>query len=152
MENIDHVVAAWKAYLAAADWQEMIKGVEPKQNGCGILYEIKNPIDRPNESVAIADMRKLAVAEPHYHPSPCVEIYFALAGSGKVVVGGKEQRLDAGESLVIPPDTAHFTIPYGLVLAVVNTPPFVPENYQPLTESNPSVDFDKAQFDELSDE
>lgn len=150
--NIDEVMAAWKAYLATADWKEMTKGMTPLKNGCGLLYEIDNPIDRPGESIAIADMRKLPVAEPHYHPAPCVEIYFALEGSGKVVVGGEQTRLDAGMSLVIPPDRAHFTIPYGLVLAVVNVPPFKPENYVPLTDSDPRVGFDKAQFDELSDE
>ena len=151
-QNVDEIVTAWKNYWATADWKELIKGIEPQQNGCGILYEIDNPIDRPGESVAIADMRKLAVAEPHYHPAPCVEIYFALEGSGNVVVGGTKHRLDAGQLLVIPSDTAHFTIPYGLVLAVVNAPPFKLENYRPLTESNPAVGFDKAQFEALSDE
>lgn len=151
-QAIEATVAAWKSYFATADWQEMVKGIEGQPNGCGLIYEIDNPLDRPNESVAIADMRKLPVAEPHYHPAPTVEIYFALEGSGRVVVGGKEQRLDAGSFLVIPSDTAHFTIPYGLVLAVVNTPPFKPESYVTLSDSDPRVGFDKTQFDELSDE
>ena len=145
-------VAAWKAYLATADWKEMTKGVTPIPNGCGQLYELKNPLNRTGESLAIADMRKLGVAEPHYHPAPYVELYFALEGTAKVVVGGTVRRLDAGESLVIPPNTAHFTIPYGLVLAVVSTPPFKPEAYKPLAQSNPAVGFDKTQFDQLRDE
>jgi mannose-6-phosphate isomerase-like protein (cupin superfamily) len=151
-QAIEAVVMAWRSYLATADWQEMVKGTPGQPNGCGVIYEINNPLSRAGESIAIADMRKLPVAEPHYHPAPAVEIYFALEGSGKVVVGGKEQRLDAGSFLVIPPDTAHFTIPYGLVLAVVNTPPFKTESYVTLSESDPRVGFDKTQFEELSDE
>jgi mannose-6-phosphate isomerase-like protein (cupin superfamily) len=149
---IETIVTAWKTYFATADWREMVRGVTPVPNGCGQLYEIDNPIDRPQESVAIADMRKLAVGEPHYHPAPCVEVYIALEGSGNVVIGGKEHRFDAGAALVVPPDTAHFTIPYGLVIAVINTPPFKPENYVPLTGSDPRVHFDKTQFENLSDE
>lgn len=149
---MERAAVAWRAYLATADWKEMTKGATPLANGCGMLYELTNALGRPNESLAIADMRKLGVAEPHYHPAPYVELYFALEGTGKVVVGGHEHRLDAGESLVIPPDTAHFTVPYGLVVAVVNMPAFTPEAYIPLVASNPAVGFDKAQFDALSDE
>jgi mannose-6-phosphate isomerase-like protein (cupin superfamily) len=122
--------------------------IHPKPTGCGPVYELKNPIERPNESFAIADMREIQVAEPHYHPE--TEIYFVLEGRGRMFIRDEEQLLELGSVVVIPPNSAHFTIPGGgLVLAVVNTPPFQPEHYIPLGTSNNDVGFDKAMFDNL---
>ena len=69
--EIQEVLNAWSPYLeSVTDWQELIEGVIPKSTGCGPVYEIDNPIpNRPNESFAIADMRDIAVTEPHYHPN-----------------------------------------------------------------------------------
>ena len=58
--------------------------IHPKPTGCGPVYELKNPIERPNESFAIADMREIQVAEPHYHPE--TEIYFVLEGRGRMFI------------------------------------------------------------------
>jgi mannose-6-phosphate isomerase-like protein (cupin superfamily) len=149
--DIDGVVAAWQRFLRTAVWQKLVEGVEPKQTGCGPIYELPNPIDRPNESFAIADMRNLPFAAPHYHANGEVEIYFGLQGSGTVVTGGVPQRFGQGDVIVTPPETAHFTLPESdLVLAVVNTPPFNPNNAVNLTESKPSVRFDQTQFEELT--
>jgi len=145
--NTAELIKVWKEYLQTADWEQLIAGVEPTQTGCGPIYELANRIDRPSESSAIADMRGLKITEPHYHPNE-TEIYFVLQGSGKVITGGEVQTLNPGDAVATPPDTAHFTVPtYNLVLAVVNTPPFKPENYIALKKSNPKVKFDQAQYD-----
>jgi mannose-6-phosphate isomerase-like protein (cupin superfamily) len=143
------VVLAWHNYLhTVKDWQQLIEGISPREDKCGLIYEIPNPIDRPNESFAIADMRNLAFCQPHYHPE--TEIYFIVQGSGIVVIGPKEHYVQKGSVLVIPPNIAHFTIPKkDLIMAIVNTPPFNVDNYYPLYESNMTVKFDKQQFDRL---
>lgn len=130
MQNarINKIIVTWKDYLKDVEqWQDLVIGVTPNRSGCGDIYEIKNPIERPDESFAIADMRGLSFAEPHYHVE--TEIYFVLQGKGLVVVGGEELRVQTDSVIVIPPNVAHFTIPDDdLVLAVVNTPPFAAEH------------------------
>ena len=148
--EVESLLAAWRSYLdTIEDWQTLVQGIEPKSTGCGLVYELPNPIDRPNESFAIADMRNVKITEPHYHPNE-TEIYIVLQGSGKIVVGGKEQPIEKGSIVVTPPDTAHFTIPdKDLVLAVINTPPFKPENYVVIAETDQAFGFDKAQYEGL---
>lgn len=148
--SMDTVVAAWESYVdTVSDWKVLVEGVTPKETDCGLVYELGDPIDRPGESLAIADMRELEVAEPHYHTGGETEIYFVLEGAGLVVVGGVETPVAEGSVVVTPPDTAHFTIPDGLVLAVVNTPPFSADNYVALTDSDARVGFDREQYDRL---
>jgi mannose-6-phosphate isomerase-like protein (cupin superfamily) len=149
--NIDEVLTAWKPYLnSIKDWQALVVGVTPKPTGCGPVYELPNPIERPNESFAIADMRNLEYAEPHYHTHGETEIYIVLTGSGTIVVGYHESQLESGSISITPPDTAHFTIPReNLVLAVINTPPFNAANAIPLTDSNAAVHFDASQLERL---
>jgi mannose-6-phosphate isomerase-like protein (cupin superfamily) len=141
MADIQETVAAWEGYLRTIDdWHKLIDGIEPKIGGCGLVYEIPNPIDRPNESFAIADMRELDVSEPHRHINGEVEIYTVLQGIGKIAVGTDIYELKPGVTIVTPPDTMHITIPTGnLVLAVVNTPPFNADNYIAMTENDPVV-------------
>ena len=131
MAEIQETVDAWSDYLeTVADWQQLVEGVKHKVGGCGNVYELPNPIDRPDESFAIADMRALDLAEPHKHINDETEIYFVLQGVGQISVGSEISSLYRGASIVTPPDTVHITKPRkGLVLAVVNTPPFNVENY-----------------------
>lgn len=148
-EQIDAVVAAWKPYVDTIEaWQSLVEGVEPKATGCGPIYELPNPVSgRGNESFAVADMRDIIVAEPHFHPNRETEIYMVLSGLGKVVVGGKVNEVQKGDVVITPPNTTHFTVPTkNLVLAVINTPSFNPENYKPIVESDRPVGFDKGQF------
>ncbi|HUP26398.1 MAG TPA: cupin domain-containing protein [Candidatus Limnocylindrales bacterium] len=148
--SVDSLVQAWQEYLKAVDWTKTIQGFAAKQSGCGLIYELPNPLSRPAEDFSIADMRKLLYTEPHFHPAPDIEVYFVLQGHGLMVVGDNEQQVAAGSVIVIPPDTAHFTIPTDMVIAVVNTPPFKPDRYIPLTETNPSVGFDYQRFTKLT--
>ncbi len=149
--EIDDVLAAWQPYIHTIDnWQSLVEGVEPKPTGCGPVYELPNPIERPHESFAIADMRELAFAEPHYHTNGESEIYIVLTGLGTVVVGGKEDEVEKGSVSVTPPETAHFTIPKrDLVLAVINTPPFNANNAVSLEESDSRVGYDLDQLQRL---
>jgi len=150
------VLEAWKPYLdSITNWEAVVEGIEPKQTGCGPVYELDNPIPgRPNESFAIADMRNIGITEPHYHPDGPeaeTEIYIVLQGLGLIVVGGREQQIEKGSVIATPPDTTHYTVPAGeLVLAVINTPSFKPENYVPIHATDPEFGFDQAQYDRLT--
>lgn len=150
--EIDELVAAWQEYFKTLDdWKILTENIEPKATGCGPVYELGNLIDRPNQSVAIADMRKIPFATPHYHTNGETEIYFVLEGSGQVVVGSEVKDVDKGSVVITSTDTAHFVIPKeGLVLAVVNTPPFNPANSVDVTKSAPAVGYDHEQFKELT--
>lgn len=144
-----NLVNAWLRYLyTIADWQSLIKESTQKETGCGSVYEVRNPLDRPNESFAIADMRKLLISEPHYHKGE-TEIYFVLKGKGLVVVGGKEIPVQENSVVVTPPETAHFIIGQKLVLGVVNIPAFTAAHVVAVNESNKKVKFDKKQFERL---
>jgi len=128
------------------DWPDLVKNITPKDTPNGLIYELPMKPDA-QQSIAIADMRQLPYAEPHYHTNGEQEMYIVLAGLGRVVVGGVEQPLEPGTISVTPPETAHFTVPtVGLVLAVMNTPPFRAENVVPLQASDPRVGFDREQF------
>jgi mannose-6-phosphate isomerase-like protein (cupin superfamily)/predicted metalloenzyme YecM len=148
--KIAEIVNTWQWYLrGVADWNLLIKDIAPKKTSCGPVYELESPIHRPNESFAIADMRNVPFAMPHYHVE--TEIYFVLQGSGLVVVGGEEQPIQRNSTVIIPQDVAHFVVPErDLVLAVVNTPPFRVENLIHLHEDNEAVKFDKNQFCKLT--
>lgn len=131
MAEIQEVVAAWNEYLGTVkNWHTLVEGIEPKVGGCGLVYEVPNPIERPGESFAIADMRQLELSEPHKHINGETEIYFVIQGAGKIAVGSEIHELKPGTTIITPPGTIHVTLPTeNLVLAVVNTPPFELENY-----------------------
>lgn len=141
MADMSEVVGAWKAYLdTAPDWRELVEGIEPKNGGCGLVYELPNPIDRPGESFAIADMSGLDISEPHYHANGETEIYIVLQGMGRIAVGTEFHDLAIGLTIITPPNTIHCTKPADdLVLAVINTPPFEMDNYITLSETDEAV-------------
>jgi mannose-6-phosphate isomerase-like protein (cupin superfamily) len=147
--QLQKIVTKWQNYINSIDdWQSIIKNIQHRKCACGLVYEISHPLLAENESFAIVDMRNLAFCEPHYHPE--TEIYFIVQGTGLVVVGGQEHHVQKGSVIEIPSNIAHFTIPEkDLVMAVVNTPPFNPDHYYPLSESNAAAKFDKQQFDRL---
>lgn len=149
--EIEELITAWQQYIAGmGDWQKVVENVTPKQTYCGPIYEPTSPLDRPNESFAISDMRNVKVAEPHYHMGGETEVYFVLSGSGLTVVGGEELQVRAGDVIVTPPETAHFTIPKeNLVMLVINTPPFNPENNIHVDETKPEIKYDHEQYKKL---
>jgi len=141
MADMNEIVGAWQSYLSTLDnWEALVAGVEPKVGGCGLIYELPNPIERPDESFAIADMRQLDISEPHKHINGETEIYFVIQGAGRIAVGTDILSLSRGDCIVTPPDTVHCTLPDDeLVLAVVNTPPFNVDNYVVVSETDPAI-------------
>lgn len=144
---VDEIIMSWQHYINANNWKKLISGVTPKHTGCGTIYELPNFLNRPNESFAIADMRAIPFSEPHYHPGEDIEIYFVLQGSAHIFVGKSERSVYPGDVVIIPPNIAHFAIPdYEFIIAAVNTPPFKPEHYIVVTQTNPAVNFDYDKF------
>lgn len=138
----DSIVDVWREYLKNADWESLIANKEPIETGCGPVYELPNPIERPGEGFAIVDMRNLSVTEPHYHPVG-TEIIIVLQGRGVYYIGTERYALETGDAAIIPPNTAHYGVPEdNFVVAAINTPPYRPEDYVVLTESNFTVKFD----------
>lgn len=148
MDSINTAVEAWQTYFKTVkNWEDLIVGIEPKLTGCGPVYELPNPIDRPSEDLAIADMRHLDITDAHYHANGDTEIYIILQGGGLVVVGEEEHQVKMGSVIITPSGTTHFTVPgKDLVLAVINTPPFSPQNYVIVTETNDGVGFNSDQY------
>lgn len=149
--EIDQAVSYWTAYTnTISDWEALVEGVTPKQTDCGPVYDLPNPIHRPNDSFAIADMRKIEITGPHYHTNGEIEIYIVLTGLGRLFVGGEETELKPGVVSVTPLETTHFTIPTeNLVLAVVNTPAFNPDNAVSVSDNDPVHKFDAEQYEAL---
>ncbi len=144
----EDLIAAWSEFFKTATWQNMIAGCQPICNGNGVVYETLNFVGRPHESCAIVDMRSITVSEPHYHAE--AEFYFILQGSCAVVIGGQAFFCATGSVISIPPRVAHFTVPDAeCVMAVINTPPFNPNHYVAVTESDLAVGFDYEQFSDL---
>lgn len=145
-EAMAKLIEAWQHYLHQFnDWHDIVAHAEPIENLCGVIYVPPDPLCRVNESFAVADMSKIEFAHPHYHPE--TEIYFILQGKGLVVVGGEENYVEKNSIVIIPGNSAHFTIPIeDLVLAVVCTPPYRGESALPLDQDNPLVKYDQAQF------
>ncbi len=148
---MDEIVNAWKKYADSLDdWQSVVDGVEPKQTACGPVYEPPSPLKERSETFAISDMRGVRVAYPHYHKNGETEIYYVIQGSGLTVVGGEEIPVKKGSVVVTPPNTTHFTIPeHDLVMVVINSPSFNASNIVEPTETDPTVKFDKTQYDKL---
>ena len=146
-QHEQEIIAAWQDFFNTSNWHDLIKGVSPINSLCGVVYELPNFLNRPNEGLAIVDMSALAFAEPHYHPN--LEIYFILHGNALVVVGNQQYLVQQGDVVVIPPLKAHYTIPHDdYVIACVNIPPYTPESYIPLKESNAAVEFDYTLFEQ----
>lgn len=94
-------------------------------------------------------MRGVEFAQPHYHTNGEVEIYFVLQGIGRVVVGNEIVQGEKGSVVATPSDTTHYAIPekeQGLVMAVINTPPFSPANNVDVIETDLGVHYDHEQF------
>ena len=143
------MILAWQLFFNAHNWQDLIAHKNAKVCGCGLVYELGNPLERSNEDCAIADMRDIQYMEPHYHPE--IELYYIIQGSGTLVIGKAENNIKSGDIFLIPSNTAHFiTSANDLVIGVVNTPPFNPHTYVPLYQSNEDVSFCLEQFNRLA--
>lgn len=145
-------IDAWKAFLSKPEnnWQQLVVDKPSKDSNCGVVYELENFLQDPNEGFAIVDMRNLTLFEPHYHAHDETEIYIVLHGSACVVVGNQERQVSVGDVIVTPANTAHYVIPDDqCVIAVINTPPFDPKKYVKLAKTDEAVRFDYDQFARL---
>jgi len=146
-------IKAWQTFLSRPEnkWQRLIVDKPSRDSNCGIVYELENFLQDPNEGFAIVDMRNLAFAEPHYHAHDESEIYIVLQGSACVVVGNQERQVSVGDVIITPANIAHYVIPDNqFVIAVINTPPFDPKKYVRLYATDSSVAFDHEQFVRLT--
>lgn len=150
---MDELIKVWKQYIdTLSNWQEVVKGIKPKQTQCGPVYEPPSPLSKRTETFAVSDMRDVTIAQPHYHTNGETEIYFVIQGTGITVVGGKEIPINKGSVVVTPPNTTHFTIPgKDLVMVVINTPNFNAKNIVEPHETDISTKFDKAQYEKLKE-
>lgn len=141
---------------AMGNWQDLVKTIEPKGTACGPVYELGLHPAHPDVSWAIADMRGVPYTHPHYHDRGEVEIYFPIQGLGQVVVGSEVIVARRGEAIVTPSGTTHYALPHGdhgLVVAVLNTPPFNPDNHVDISDldtSEPLVGYDSSLFHQLT--
>lgn len=147
--DLEALTSRWHLFFQTHDWHSLVAGRTGLNVDCGLVYELPNFLNHSNEDLAIIDMTGISISEPHYHPC-MTEIYFMLAGSGCVYVAGKKHELKNGDVLVIQPNKAHFTVPgEQCVIGCVCTPPFQPDHYIPLKESNAEVGFEYEHFKAL---
>jgi len=59
-----------------------------------------------NQSLAEATVEPGGATEEHYHPRT-EELYYFVAGRGRMRLGGEEAEVRVGDCVVIPPGTAH---------------------------------------------
>jgi len=61
------------------------------------------------------------------------EIFYVVAGHGRIRVGDEEEPIEAGSCIYIPTDTPHQLINTGdetLKVLAVTSPPFVPDKFK----------------------
>jgi mannose-6-phosphate isomerase-like protein (cupin superfamily) len=79
-----------------------------------------------NQSLAEATLEPGGETAEHYHPQ-AEELYYFVAGEGRLRLGEEEARVRAGECVVIVPGTPHKlwnTGPSRLVLLCCCAPPY----------------------------
>jgi mannose-6-phosphate isomerase-like protein (cupin superfamily) len=59
-----------------------------------------------HQSLAEATLQPGGETTEHYHPQ-AEELYYFLAGGGRMRLGEEEAEVSAGDCVVIPPGTAH---------------------------------------------
>ena len=77
-------------------------------------------------SLAEATVPPDKATEAHRHPRT-EEIYYVLAGAGRIRLGGEEADIRAGDAILIPPDTCHQVVnpgPDRLVFLCVCVPAY----------------------------
>ncbi len=79
-----------------------------------------------NQSLAEATVEPGGATAEHYHPR-AEELYYFVAGQGRMRLGKEEAEVRAGDCVVIPPGTTHKlfnTGPEKLVLLCCCAPPY----------------------------
>jgi mannose-6-phosphate isomerase-like protein (cupin superfamily) len=140
------LVQTWQLFFDKFNWCHVVKNYQAFHGNCGNVYELPNFLDRPNEGLAIVDMRQIKFAPAHYHPD--LEVYFILQGQALVFVGKQKYNVKQSDSVIIHPFKAHYVLPNSkCVIACVNTPPYTPDSYIELNESSSHVEFNKELYE-----
>ena len=83
-----------------------------------------------NQSLAQATVPPGGTTEAHYHRTS-EEIYLFTSGAGRMILGGEEAAVRAGDCVVIPPGAEHQLVNDGaepLVLLCCCSPPYSHED------------------------
>jgi mannose-6-phosphate isomerase-like protein (cupin superfamily) len=72
------------------------------------IRELAGPAWTParNQSLAEATLEPAGQTAEHYHPR-AEELYYFVAGEGRMRLGEEEDEVGVGDCVVIPPGTAH---------------------------------------------
>jgi mannose-6-phosphate isomerase-like protein (cupin superfamily) len=114
--------------------------IRPTSSSCGNIYELGKSFCG---SLAVAEI--FGATAPHYHPvggNDFAEKYEVISGKGILVIGHDVFHIQPGDIIEIPPMHAHYTIPEGVMWALVtNTPPRAAENTIALSKDNEYVEY-----------
>ena len=66
-------------------------------------------------------------ADLHEHRHPQEEVWNIVAGEAVLIIAGEEHRLQAGDAVVVPPDTPHQVRVVGACRAVIADFPLRPD-------------------------
>jgi mannose-6-phosphate isomerase-like protein (cupin superfamily) len=83
-----------------------------------------------NQSLAEATVEPRSATAEHYHPRS-EELYYFVAGEGRMRLGEQESAVTAGDCVVIPPGTVHKLWNTGaarLVLLCCCAPPYADDD------------------------
>jgi mannose-6-phosphate isomerase-like protein (cupin superfamily) len=106
---------------------------EPFESTDGsLIRELAGRVSLPsvNQSLAEATVDAGAATDEHYHPVS-EEIYFFLAGSGRMRLGDEDIGVQAGDCVLIAPGVTHKLVNDGLGalrLLCCCSPPWSPED------------------------
>lgn len=88
----------------------LIKGCaipqEPSRHGTPKAVLLSSGILPGVTQVAVATLEAASEVEMHVHPT-MYEIYYFLEGKAKYWVGNNQWNVEAGDLLVVPPNTPH---------------------------------------------
>lgn len=112
-----------------------LSDVEPLSSVCG---ESRRLITAADGTEAGLHVVHIIESEPHYHEHT-VEIYYILAGWGRMRVGDEVFEIEPGTVIYIPPGKVHAGRG-GFVSVVVCVPPFDPKDQFEVDEAEVAAD------------
>ena len=112
----------------------------PKATDFGEIWEL---LATGNASSSLAVGNIVSAVRPHVHRRES-EVYYVMAGRGRVTVGGQTRTLGPGSAVLTPPDVAHFLVPEEpMSILIINVPAFDPTNVEWLEGDRPDVQFSR---------
>ena len=112
-----------------------LNDVEPITEVCG---ESRRLITAADGTEAGLHVVHIVESEPHYHRRTA-EIYYILAGSGRMRVADEVFEVEPGTAIYIPPGKVHAGRGR-FVTVVVCVPPFDPDDQVTVDEAEPAAE------------